>query len=175
MCSSDLEDYPGIILGEELASQLRAYPGDRVWVVNPIGGGVGPMGVPIPTTRTFRVAAIFYTGMYEYDTKWTYISLEDAQSFLSLGDQVSGIEAKVDEPLIYDVESVCDSIQSRLTGPYITRNWLTMNAALFSALKLEKYVMGLILAQIVTVAALGIVTNLVVMVITRAQIGRAHV
>ncbi len=165
----DTEELPGMLLGEGLAEQLKVYPGDRVWVINPIGGGVGPFGMPVPTTRTFRVAGIFYTGMYEYDTKWSYVTIPDAQAFLSLEDEVTGIEARVDTERLYEVGDISAAIEESLTYPYFTRNWLQMNAALFSALKLEKYVMGLILAQIITVAAVGIVTNLIVMVITRAR------
>jgi lipoprotein-releasing system permease protein len=82
---------------------------------------------------------------------------------------VTGIEARVEMDRLYDVSTISAAIEESLTYPYFTKNWLQMNAALFSALKLEKYVMGLILAQIITVAAVGIVTNLIVMVITRAR------
>ncbi len=166
---TDTEELPGILLGEELAAGLRVYPGDRVFVINPIGGGVGPFGVPMPTTRSFRVAGIFYTGMYEYDTKWSYVSLSDAQDFTGLGTAVTGLEVRVAEDRLYDVATIGTEIEQALGSPYITRNWLTINAALFSALRLEKIVMSLILGLIMVVAALGIVTNLVVMVITRAR------
>ena len=166
---TDTEPLPGMLLGEGLADQLKVYPGDRVWVINPVGGSVGPFGIPMPTTTTFRVAGIFYTGMYEYDTKWSYVTIPDAQKFLALDGQVTGIEARVDMEQIYEVGTIAAGIEEALSYPYFTRNWLQMNAALFSALKLEKYVMGLILAQIITVAAVGIVTNLIVMVITRAR------
>ena len=152
-----------MILGEGLAEQLKVYPGDRVWVINPVGGGVGPFGMPVPTTRTFRVAGVFYTGMYEYDTKWSYVTIPDAQAFLSLEGKVTGIEARVELERLYEVGEISAAIEEKLAYPFFTRNWLQMNAALFAALKLEKYVMGLILAQIVTVAAVGIVTNLIVM------------
>jgi lipoprotein-releasing system permease protein len=167
--ADDTEELPGMLLGEGLAEQLKVYPGDRVWVINPIGGGMGPFGVPVPTTRTFRVAGVFYTGMYEYDTKWSYVTIPEAQAFLKLDQDVTGVEARVDLDRLYDVNEIGAAIEDALTYPYFTRNWLQMNAALFAALRLEKYVMGLILAQIVTVAAVGIVTNLIVMVITRAR------
>lgn len=166
---NDTEALPGMLLGEELASMLKVWPGDRVWVINPIGGGYGPFGVPVPSTRTFRVTGIFHTGMYEYDMKWSYVTLPDAQSFLGFNNQVTGLEIKVHEDDLYDVAEIGEQIETTLGSPYMTRNWMEMNAPLFAALKLEKYVMGLILAQIITVAALGIVTNLVVMVITRAR------
>ncbi len=165
----DTEELPGMLLGEGLAEQLKVYPGDRIWVINPVGGGIGPFGMPVPTTRTFRVAGVFYTGMYEYDTKWSYVTIPDAQAFLALDGTVTGVEARVELDRLYEVGEISAAIEESLTYPYFTRNWLQMNAALFSALKLEKYVMGLILAQIITVAAVGIVTNLIVMVITRAR------
>lgn len=166
----DTEKLPGMIIGDGLAEQLKVYPGDRVWVINPVGGGYGPFGMPVPTTKTFRVAGVFYTGMYEYDTKWSYVTIADAQDFLKWQpDDVTGVEVRVDMDRIYDVSAIAAVVDEKLAYPYFTRSWLQMNSALFAALKLEKYVMGLILAQIVTVAGVGIVTNLVVMVITRAR------
>jgi lipoprotein-releasing system permease protein len=166
----DTEVYPGILLGRGLAEGLRVYPGDKVFVINPVGSGAaGPFGIPVPTTRIFRVAGIFYTGMYEYDAKWSYVTIPDAQEFLQLGTAITGVEARVQDGRLYDVNDIGAGIEDQLGYPFFTKNWLTMNAALFSALKLEKWVMGLILLLIVVVAALGIVTNLVVMVITRAR------
>lgn len=165
----DADKLPGMLLGEELAQQLRVYPGDRVYAVNPIGGGFGPAGVPIPTVRTYRVAGVFYTGMYEYDTKWSYVTIPDAQEFLQMPDEVTGVEARIETDRLFEAGDIGKKIENELSYPYFAKDWLTMNKALFSALKLEKVVMGLILFCIVVVAALGIVTNLIVMVITRAR------
>jgi lipoprotein-releasing system permease protein len=80
---TDLEKpLPGIIIGTELAEQLQVKPSDKVQLINPVGGGVGPMGLPTPSVRPVRVAAIFESGMYEYDTKWAYVTNEVAQQFL---------------------------------------------------------------------------------------------
>ncbi len=84
---------PGILLGRELAASLRVLVGDRVTAVSPLGGGMGPTG-PMPRSRAFRVAGIFYTGMYEYDSKFAYISLGEAQSFLDVKG-ATGVELKV--------------------------------------------------------------------------------
>lgn len=165
----DTEHFPGILLGSELADSLKVYPGDKIYVINPVGGGVGAFGVPIAKTTTFRVAGIFYTGFYEYDTKWSYVTIPDAQSFTEIGNSVTAIEARLSNDRVYDAPNVAADAEARLGYPFYTKNWLTVNASLFSALKLEKYVMGLILAQIITVAGVGIVTNLIVMVITRAR------
>jgi len=163
------EKLPGIILGKGLAETLRVYPGDRVHVINPIGGGFGALGVPMPTTRSFRVTALVHTGMYEYDTKWSFVTLGDAQAFMQMPGEATAVEVRVEESRLWKVADIGWQVEEALQHPFFTKNWLTMNEALFRALAMEKWVMGIILAQIVTVAALGIVTNLVVMVITRGR------
>ena len=159
--------YPGIILGQELADQLKVYPGDQVHVINPVGGGIGPMGIPTPKVQPFIVKGIFYSGMYEYDTKWTYVSIPDAQDFLQVGQTATGIEARVDD--IDGVEPIAEAAQEALGYPFYVRHWKNLNKNLFSALKLEKIVMGLILSLIVMVASLNIVGSLILVVVTRSR------
>jgi len=158
---------PGILIGKELMNTLQVYPGDVVQVINPIGNDAGPMGVPVPQVRTFRVAGVYYSGMYEYDTKWTYVDNHDAQKFLKLGDTVTGLEIKVDDP--DDVEAISKAIDRVAPYPDYTRDWKDLNQKLFQALALEKWVMGLILSMIVVVAALLIVTTLIMLVITKGR------
>ncbi len=160
-------DLPGILLGNELVEQLQVGPGDDVQVINPVGSGVGPMGMPVPQVQVFRVAGVFNSGMYEYDTKWTYVATEHAQSFLRLGDAMSGLEIRVLD--INGVERISHDIQEVAPYPYYTRHWKNLNQALFEALRLEKWVMGLILSMIVVVAALLIVTTLIMLVITKGR------
>ncbi|MBJ6765150.1 ABC transporter permease, partial [Myxococcaceae bacterium JPH2] len=84
---------PGIIIGRELAASLRVVVGDRVNVVSPLGTELGPTG-PLPKSRAYRVAGIFYSGMYEYDSKFVYILLKEAQDFFNVKG-ATGIELKV--------------------------------------------------------------------------------
>ncbi len=163
----DTDKLPGIIVGEELADSLKVYPGDRVHVINPVGGGIGPMGMPVPRVQPFRVAGVFYSGMYEYDTKWTYVTIPDAQSFLQQGAVATGIEARVVDPDAVDPVSV--QVEDALGGAFYVRHWKNLNRQLFAALKLEKYVMGLILSLIVMVASLNIVGSLILVVVTRSR------
>jgi lipoprotein-releasing system permease protein len=158
---------PGILIGRELMDQLQVYPGDIVQVVNPVGTGIGPMGMPVPQIRPFRVAGVFYSGMYEYDTKWTYVNNPDAQKFLKLKGAVTGLEIRVSE--IDAVDRIAADIQTVAPYPHYTRHWKNLNEKLFAALALEKWVMGLILSMIVVVAALLIVTTLIMLVITKAR------
>jgi lipoprotein-releasing system permease protein len=163
----DTEELPGIIIGRELSQQLAVTVGDKVHLINPIGGGAGPMGMPVPHVRPFRVAGVFYSGMFEYDTKWTYLAIGDAQEFLKMGNTATGIEARVAD--LDAVEIISDRVGLELQWPFYTRHWKNLNSNLFSALKLEKIVMGLILSLIVAVASLNIVGTLILIVVTRAR------
>ena len=155
------EVLPAVVLGRELARALKVYVGDRVNVVSPLGGDLGPQG-PMPKSRPFRVGALFYSGMYEYDSKFAYIELHEAQKFFNFKDTVSGLELKVKD--IDDARKISKNVLAALDGyPYRTRDWGEMNHNLFSALRLEKLVMAIILAIIVVVACLLILGTLVVL------------
>jgi lipoprotein-releasing system permease protein len=156
---------PGLIMGNELADQLWVSVGDRVHIINPVGGGIGPLGMPTPDVKPFRVAGVFESGMYEYDTKWTYITIPDAQAFLKLGEVVNGIEARVTD--IDGVDPISIAVEDALGYPFHVRHWKNLNRNLFSALKLEKIVMGIILSLITVVAGMNIVGTLILMVLTR--------
>jgi lipoprotein-releasing system permease protein len=158
---------PGIVLGRELARQLRVFVGDPVTVVSPLGGELGPMG-PQPKSMQFRVAAVFYSGMYEYDSKFVYISLDRAQAFFKMGKAVSGLELKVSD--IDDARRISRHVLGNLEGyPFRVKDWGEMNRNLFSALKLEKIVMAVILAFIILVACFNILSTLVMLVLEKGK------
>jgi lipoprotein-releasing system permease protein len=154
---------PGILLGKELAQTLGVMLDDTVVVVSPLGA-LAPMGTG-PLMKKFRVGGIFDSGMYEYDTSLAYISLRSAQKFLAMDDAVSGVEVKVQD--IYGVKRVGRSIQKALGFPFWTKDWMQMNKSLFAALKLERTVMFIILVLIVLVAAFGIVSTLIMVVMEK--------
>jgi lipoprotein-releasing system permease protein len=134
---------PGIVIGRELAHSLRVFVGDSVHVVSPLSNELGPTG-PIPKSRPFRVAAIFFSGMYEYDSKFAYISLPEAQKYFSLDGAVTGLEIKVND--IDATRRITRDILFKLDGyPYHTKDWGEMNRNLFAALAMEKLVMAIIL------------------------------
>jgi lipoprotein-releasing system permease protein len=159
--------YPTMIVGNELATDLQVEPGDVVQVINPLGSGPSMMGMPTPTVRSFRVAGIFHSGMFEYDTKWTYVSVAAAQDFLKQPDTVTGIEIRVKD--IDGVEPISREIEGKLGYPFYARHWRNLNQSLFEALALEKLVMGLILSLISGVAGLLIISNLYMMVLTKRR------
>ncbi len=154
---------PGILIGKELAQNLSVMLNDTIVVVSPVAS-LGPVGMG-PPMKKFRVTGIFDTGMYEYDTSMAYISLRSAQKFLGLGDTVSGLEVKVDD--IYAVKKIGDRIRKDLGFPFWTKDWMQMNRSLFAALKLERIVMFIILVLIVLVAAFGIVSTLIMVVMEK--------
>ncbi|MBT3217808.1 MAG: ABC transporter permease [Proteobacteria bacterium] len=158
---------PGIVIGKELQGTLQVEVGDQVQVVNPLGSGAGPMGMPTPSVRRYRVGGIFDSGMYEYDTKWTYVANAEAQEFLNLGPKVTGIEVKVSN--IDAVERVSDEIESLVGYPLYTRHWKNLNQKLFEALELEKWVMGIILMMVVVNAGLLIASTLIMLVLTKGR------
>lgn len=165
--AEDQEMLPGIIIGTKLAESMSLFPGDRVHLINPAGGGMGPFGRPIPKVKPFRLAAIFESGMYEYDTGWTYVAMQDLQSFLAVEDVVTGYEIRGHD--IEEAGRIKERIDSLIGYPFYTNHWKKLNQSLFEALALEKVVMGLILSLIVMVASLNIVGMLVLVVVTRTR------
>lgn len=158
---------PGILIGRELSKTLRAYVGDTVKLVSPASEEIGPMG-PTPKLKRFRVAGIFYSGMYEYDAKFTYIDMVQAQRFFGMRNRVTGVEVKVRD--IDDTSRIVEEIKRRLGGhPYTVKDWRSMNKELFSALLLEKIAMFIALGMIVMVASFLIVAVLVMIVLQRKK------
>ncbi len=154
---------PGIIIGRELAKNLGLFLNDPVFVISPSGIST-PMGMT-PRMRAYSVAGIFESGFYEYDSTMAYISLEESQNFLNMGDAVTGLELKVDD--IYNADNTAKLIEKKLGFRYWARNWMEMNKNLFSALRLEKRVMFIILSLIVLVAAFNIISALIMIVMEK--------
>ena len=158
-------DLPGIILGKELASTLGVLLNDKVNVVSPIGE-IGPMGM-LPKVKQFRVVGIFEIGMFEYDSNLVLTAMKPAQEFFGIKDGISGIEVKLKD--IYKAPAVKKQIQETLGFRYIVLDWMQMNKNLFSALKLEKFAMFVILVLIVLVASFNIISNLIMNVIEKSR------
>jgi lipoprotein-releasing system permease protein len=155
---------PGIILGKELALRLGVFVSDTVNVVSPVGP-ISAIGM-VPKIRTFAVVALFQSGMYEYDSSLAYIDLAEAQKFFNMGQTVTGIEIKVTDVL--RAAETARSVEQSLGLAYGARDWMQMNRNLFSALKLEKTMMFLLLVLITIVASFNIVSTLT-MIVTEKQ------
>jgi len=156
-------DSPGIILGVELAKHLGVSLNDAIQVISPLGT-MTPMGM-MPKMKRFRVVGIFHSGMYDFDSKFAYISIESAQKFLNMDSRVTGIEVKSND--IYQVKEIGKEIRKKLGFPFWTKDWMEMNRNLFSALRLEKIIMFIILVLIVVVAAFNIISTLIMVVMEK--------
>jgi lipoprotein-releasing system permease protein len=156
---------PGIIIGKELAKNLNMHVGDPVSVISPIGN-ITPLGM-VPKLKQFRVAGIFNTGMFEYDSTLAYVSLGEAQSFLGLDDTVTGIQLKVAD--VYNTGEIVRQINREMGFPFYARDWMQMNKNILFALKTEKMVMFIILTLIVLVAAFGIASTLFMVVMEKTK------
>jgi lipoprotein-releasing system permease protein len=185
--------YPGIVLGRELAKTLHVYVGDEITLVSPLGD-LGPMGV-LPRSRKFRVAAIFYSGMYEYDASQAYALLETVQGFLDMPGKVTALEIRVEntaggalidlkklglrprgEPTaeVNDGELVSEVAPRILAltkdrADLRVRDWKELNKNLFSALKLEKIATFVILSLAILVASFCIICTLLLMVTEKSK------
>jgi len=151
---------PGIILGKELAMILGVFCGDTIKVISPFGT-MTPGGM-VPRSKEFTVVGIFDSGMYEYDSTLSYISLNNAQHFLNKPGVATGIEVKVKD--IYRVKQTSQKIGKKLGVEYRVRDWMEMHKNLYAALKLEKMAMFIILVLIILVAAFNIVGTLIMVV-----------
>ena len=158
----------GILLGSRLASRLSVYPGDVVTLVPVTQAKVNPaLGVAVPRFWKFEVTGLFDTGMFQYDNQFVVLSRETAQRFTGLGNAVSGIAVRVNDP--ERAPAIGAALEKRLGYPYRALDWQTQNASLFSALQLEKLAMGLIIFFIMVVAAFNIVGTLTMVVTDKTR------
>jgi len=156
---------PGLIIGQELAKSLSVRIGDSLYVISP-RGILSPFG-HLPAMRRFQVTGIMASGMYEFDIATVYMRLEDAQKIMRMQNSISGLSIKSDD--IYHVQSLRKNIQAKLGNQFRVQDWIQMNQNLFSALKLEKVTMFIILTLIILVAAFNIAGTLIMMVMERIR------
>ncbi len=158
---------PGIILGIAMAADLHVSVGGKVRLISP-SGPLTPMGI-IPKIKTCRITGIFESGMYEYDSSIAYMHIPAVQEFLESGDIVHGIEVTVKEKELNRADLVGMKIADMLGKPFIARDWMSMNRNLFAAFKLEKIGMFICVALIILVAALNVVSALIMVVMEKEK------
>jgi lipoprotein-releasing system permease protein len=125
------------------------------------------MGV-MPRTKKFRVAAIFFSGMYEYDAMNVYVTLGDAQQYFATENKISLIEVKTDDP--ERVEHITPTVRDAVARPELrVRDWREMNKNLFGALKLERFATFIILSIAILVASFCIICTLLLMVTEKGK------
>ena len=158
---------PNIILGIAMAKDLHVSIGDKVRLISP-SGPLTPMGV-IPKIKTCRISGIFESGMYEYDSTIAYMHIPDVQNFLESGDVAHGIEVTVQEKELNRADRVGKHIVELLGRSFVAKDWMSMNRNLFAAFKLEKIGMFICVALIILVAALNIISALIMVVMEKEK------
>lgn len=163
----EMGDVPGIVIGRDLAARLGLVVGARVNVLAPSGKKTAA-GFS-PEIRPFQVAGVFDSGMIEYDSSLAYAAIPAVQGLLGMEkDMATGLEIRLED--VYSAKEVGSRVQSALGGyPFYVRDWMEMNRNLFSALRLEKTAMFVILIMIVLVGSFSIVTSLVMLVMEKTQ------
>ena len=150
----------GIVLGSELARALGVLTGDKVALIAP-QGLVTPAGV-IPRMKQFTVVGMFEVGMFEFDSGLALVHLADAQKLYQMGDAVSGVRLRLGD--LFESRAVARELMGKLDRDYFATDWTRSHANFFRAVEIEKRVMFIILLLIVAVAALNIVSTLVMLV-----------
>ena len=161
----DTQNIPGIILGKELANSLGVLKGDKV-VLMASNGFISPVG-QIPSMKRFMVKGTFESGMSEYDSMLAYVHLAQAQQLVAAKDKISAIGVWVDD--VFRVKQIREKYLTAIEYPFYIRDWMEINQSLFSALKLEKTAMFIILTLIILVAAFNIASALIMMVMEKTK------
>ena len=159
------DDAQGVAIGRRLADQLSLRAGDNITLVAP-RGAVTPMGTT-PRIKVYKVAAVFEIGMSEYDGAMVFMPLKEAQAYFNRSGDVTAIEVYTDDPdkVVQYRKDVTDAAKR----PIFMIDWRQRNATFFNALQVERNVMFLILTLIVLVAALNIVSGLIMLVKDKGQ------
>lgn len=159
------DNLPGIILGKELANTIGVLNGDKI-VLTSANSILSPFG-QIPSMKRFVVKGTFSSGMSEYDGMLAYVNLAQAQALTGQKGRVSAIGIWVKE--IFKVKEIRKNIFGKIPYPFYARDWMEINQSLFSALKLEKTAMFIILTLIILVAAFNIASALIMMVMEKTK------
>jgi lipoprotein-releasing system permease protein len=158
-------ELPPIVLGKDLAEAIGATVGERVTLISP-QGDMTPYG-EVPKWVFFRLAGVYRSGFYQYDSGMGYVRLEDAQKLFDEPDVLSVISFKVDD--MNRAREVGREIELAAGTGFQTTNWMETNRELFRALRLEQYVTFIVIALIVVVAALNILIALTMMVMEKTR------
>jgi lipoprotein-releasing system permease protein len=150
----------GVAIGRRLADQLSIHAGDTVTLVAP-RGAVTPMGMT-PRIKPYRVAAVFEIGMSEYDSSVVFMPLTEAQAYFNRANDVTAIEVYTTDP--DKIDTFRKTVTEAAGRPIFLVDWRQRNSTFFNALQVERNVMFLILTLIVLVAALNIVSGLIMLV-----------
>jgi lipoprotein-releasing system permease protein len=161
------KELPGIVLGKSLALRMDLDLNDKIWAASlaNIKSTYGLM--PTPYVVPFRVTGYFETGLHDYDDTFALISLSSAQKLFQMGEQITGCEIKLDD--MKYAEIVKQDIANRWGYKYVAETWFERNRNLFSWMKIEKWMMFIVLSLIIIVAAFNIISTLIMVVMDKKR------
>jgi len=154
----------GILLGKELVNRLGVDLGDDIILISPVFQQT-PTGL-VPKIYKMKIVGIFEAGMYDYDSTFAYVSLNTAQTIFNKENEITGIAIKADK--LENATYIATEIHRKFKDLW-ARDWMAMNKNLFSALKIEKLTMFIILTLIVVVAAFNIAATLIMIVMRKTK------
>lgn len=160
-------DYGGIVLGLGLADQLRSYIGDTITILSPVGLEYSLTQFVEPITKEFIVTGIYDSDNREYDSKYAYVSISNAQNLFKLGNAVSGIEIRLND--INKSDEIKSELQNKLGEKYNVLSWYDLHLDFYSILKIERWVAFIILSLIIAVASFNILGSLTMTVIEKKR------
>jgi lipoprotein-releasing system permease protein len=156
----------GIVIGRQLADNLRVQPGDTINISSSENFIMTPVG-PIPIVTNYVVRGIFDAGFYDYNMVMVFMDIKNAQQLFGYGDRITHIEVKLADPL--KSTKVSQEIRDQLAYPFVPVDWLMQNKNLFSALKMQKAVVFIVLTLIILVAAFNIIATLIMTVMRKTR------
>lgn len=168
--TASTEPVPGIVVGVTLAEQIGVDVGDRVRLISPLSGldtSMWSAEARTPSSREFEVTGIFQAGFQEYDSTLVYLDLYEAQRFFDGGDTVRGVEIKLNA--IDRARDVASALEAELGAPFYTMDWESLNHNLFTALKIQKVMLSLVIATIILVAAFNVIATLIMIVLEKKR------
>jgi lipoprotein-releasing system permease protein len=154
-----------VIIGKGIAQSLGVEKGDSIFALTS-DWKISPAGV-MPKMTELEVSGIYESGLYEYDSAVSYMSLEKLQGLLGMGSKVSGIGVYIDD--VYKADLLVDKVREIFPERFYSRTCMEVNHSLFSALKLEKTAMFIILTLIILVAAFNIASSLIMLVMEKTK------
>ncbi|MFC1628253.1 FtsX-like permease family protein [Gemmatimonadota bacterium] len=161
-------DYAGIIVGYNLSQQVGTV-GQEGWLaILPKGDDVSAFTLmPSPRLKNFKISGVFRTGLYEYDIAYVYMGLDTAQDLMGMGNRITGLSVRLND--MWDVSRVDRELEDLLPYPYTSFSWVDQNKNLFAWMTIEKWLMFLVLALIIMVAAFNIISTLIMVVLEKKK------
>lgn len=164
--STSTKRHPVVLIGKELADILHAAVGDTVTLISPYGGSGGQ-----PKTRPFEIGGVFHSGMYEFDARMVFITLDEAQDYFRMYRSVTGLEVWSADPMASGalIGAAVTPLDPEDPRAYEVRDWSHTNRGLFGAVKSQKGLISIVLAIIVLVAAFNILATLILLILEKQR------